>query len=103
MRRQAAFTKTTALTPKQKEQFEPCLVLELMSSEESDSDEDNASFTVHPLPWRHEKVGRILVSLDKKADKNQSKRSKLMSFPRVQGLPSDRPKPVNVPDWVFKK
>ena len=90
----------------QKDKWKPCLVLDLMSSEESaaedsDSDDDH-TFTVRPLPWRADKVTSFFTQLDKKYCKGQSKRSAIMTLKRQVGIPSDRTKPSSsdLPSWV---
>ena len=86
----------------------PCLTMDLMSSEESASDEEENdgasgfSFTVRPLPWRSGKVTGFLLSLDQKFYKNQTKRSQMMMQEHVKGLPSDRQQPDSLPGWCVK-
>ena len=75
-----------------KEKFLPCLVPDLISSEES-GEEDEGQFIVRPLPWRSEKVDNLFRTLDHKHGKQQTIRSKKMSYERKDGLPSDQPKP----------
>ena len=57
-RRQTTFINTTALPDSDKPKLQPCITLELMSSEESYDEDDcnDASFTVRPLPWRDDDV-----------------------------------------------
>ena len=44
-----------------------------------------------------------MYTLDKKSCKKQTQRSRIMTFKREQGLPSDRPKPTDkLPDWLIK-
>ena len=76
---------------------------EFMSSEESDEETESGSFTVRPLPWRHNRVSRLFAGLDKKFGKNQTKRSKRMSYSRVEGQSSERPCPQDVPEWMLKQ
>ena len=99
--RKAALRKTTAIPEKDKAMWMECLVPEVISSEDS---EDDGSFTVHPLPWRSGKATRFLTSLDLKHRKKQSRKSRVMTYQRNDGLPSDCPKPIVgcVPDWVIK-
>ncbi len=81
----------------------PCLVPELMSSEDS-GDDDDGQYVVRPLMWRSEKVTHLFVKLDHKMQKNATVRSRKMMFTRKQGLPSDRPKSCEsiVPNWCLK-
>ena len=47
--------------------------MELMSSEESEEEDGSkcASFTIHPLPWRSDKLTDLFLSLDQKHTKKQ--------------------------------
>lgn len=97
------------MTESQKEKWGPCLVLDLMSSEESGDedgeDEDSEgghAFRVRPLPWRSEKVTSFYIQLDKKFSKKQSRRSSIMTLKRHIGLVSDRPQPYDLPNWMVK-
>ena len=86
-----------------KEKWLPCLVPEIISSEES-GEEDVGQCVVRPLPWRSEKVTNLFAILDHKHGKYQTVRSKKMSYERRDGLPSDRPKPEDgtLPKWLFQ-
>ena len=97
--RQMALKKTTSVIEEYKKKFEPCLVQEVISSEESS---DEGEFIVRPLPWRSDQLTELFLGLDRKHNKRASPRSKRMSFSRKQGMPSDQPKPSNLPDWFFK-
>ena len=72
-----------------------------MSSEDS---EDDGLFTVHSLPWRSEKATSLILSLDNKHKKKQSRKSKIMTFDRKDGTVLDRHKPTtgSVPAWAIK-
>ena len=103
--------KTSSLTSAMKEKWSPCLTVDLMSSEESESDYDDENercgdirfgFIVRPLPWRSDRVTNFVLSLDQKFYKNQTKRSQMMMQKREKGLPSDRPQPDSLPDWCVK-
>ena len=77
------------------------MVLELISSEESEWKEDNDGnaykvfYTrpVRPLPWKGKKVNDVFNALDRKARKDASQKSHMMTFSHLEGLPSDRAKP----------
>ena len=99
-KRRTAFLKTNALNQTQKEKWAPCLVAEMISSEESD--DENEEFKVRPLPWRSDKVDSFFSSLDMKSNKNRSKKSAMMTIHRTKGLSSDRSRPSDVPDWALK-
>ena len=106
-RRQATFYKTNALTKEQKDKWAPCVVMEMMSSEDSGegSDEENTSkFMVRSLPWRSDKVNSLFDSIDAKVSKTQTKKSMMMTIQLEEGLVSDRIRPVSdkIPDWAMK-
>ena len=93
--------KTKGLTEEQKKSWSTALTVDMMSSEESESDSE-AAIVVRPLPWRSRKVESLFDSMDKKHYKNARKRSQKMSFSRRVGDPSDRPRPNgNYPNWMF--
>ena len=100
---QAALAKTTALSEDQKKHWSATLIPELQSSEESDSESEEAAFIVKTIPWRSGRVTSLFESLDKKHTKNASKRSCKMSFTRHSGTVSDRPKPSGLPTWMLKE
>ena len=109
-RRKTALQKTKALSDEVKAKWKPCMVLELISSEESEWEEDSDGntykvFYTHPLPWRGKKVNDVFNALDRKARKDASQKSHMMTFSRLEGLPSDRAKPegLGFPNWVFKQ
>ena len=69
-------------------------------SEESDVDDNGDKiFTIRSLPWRSEKANKLFNTLDEKGEKKETQRSKQMKFKRIEGLPSDCPKPSieNIP------
>ena len=96
--------KSSVLTDEAKKKWKPALIPELMSSKESDdSDDGNASFTVHPILWRSDKVNNFLYRLDQKKSNNSTQRSRRMSLKRKVGFPSDRLPPASLPDWMVKR
>lgn len=92
--------KSSAISEKDKTSWKECLVEQLISSEESD---DDGSFVIHSLPWRSEKVDNFFSGLDRKSDKKKTKKSKMMTFQRIKGLRSNRPRPSleKVPEWAL--
>jgi len=109
-RRRTALQKTKAITEEVKAKWKPCMVLELISSEESEWEEDNDGtaykvFYTRPLPWRAKKVDDVFNALDRKAKKDASQKSHMMTFSCQEGLVSDRAKPegLGLPNWVFKQ
>ena len=103
--RQTSLARTTAMTDEQKKKWSACLTLDLMSTEESSAEngDSGAHFFVRELPWRSDRVKNFFHSLDHKHTKNQSARSRRMSFERcLADLPSDRPCPFGLPEWMIK-
>lgn len=100
--RVAALAKSKAVTEQEKARWKEALLPSLVSSEDSD---EEGSFTVRPLPWRSEKASEFFFTLDEKHERKRSIRSKMMTFQRNYGLPSDRQKPPvgTVPEWCLKK
>ena len=101
--------KSSAMTDEQKKKWLPCLVADLMSSEESEESEDGddgeeqIAFKVHPLLWRSDKVTFFVKKLDLKNKSSTSQRSKRMAMKRSIGLPSDRLPPDTLSEWMIKK
>ena len=103
--RKAALSKTSTMTDEQKKKWMPCLVPDLMSSEESDDEcdgEEQSTFKVHPLLWRSDKVTAFIKKLDLKNKSSTSQQSKRMAMKRSMGLPSDRLPPDSLSDWMVK-
>ena len=90
------------MSQEQKKKWMACLVPELMSSEESEGEDEQSEFIVHPLVWRSDKVTNFLHKLDHKKQTSTSQRSKRMTMKRTVGLPSDRLLPASLPDWMVK-
>ena len=107
-KRRTALQKTTAIGNSIKERWKPALHIDMMSSEDSEWEEDNEgnsykTFMTRPIPWRSEKVSSFFHTLDHKAKKSSSEKSVMMSFGRRKGVPTDRQKPEDLPDWLFTK
>ena len=103
--RKTALAKSSTMTDEQKKKWMPCLVPDMMSSEESeDGDEEQTTFQVHPLPWRSDKVTAFIKKLDLIKSKNcTSQWSKRMAVKHSIGLPSDRLPPDSLSEWMVKK
>ncbi len=54
--RVTALAKTRAIPEDIKPKWKESLVLPLISSEESDNEDNEGSFNVRPLPWRSQKA-----------------------------------------------
>ena len=73
--------------------FTNALKLDLMSSEESDIDDDEEILVLHPLPWRSEKVDQMFVMLDNETMKSKSPQAHRQMKRRVSGDESERSVP----------
>ena len=103
----AALAKTKVLSDDKKKKVEDAFIIEMMSSEESEEEEEedgstSISFTVRPLPWRHDRVTELFLSLDHKHSKKQLKKSTQMTLKHFQGDNSTRPVSTDVPAWCIK-
>lgn len=58
-----------------------------------------------PTSMERGKVNDVFNALDRKVRKDASQKSHMMTFSRLEGLPSDRAKPegLGLPNWVFKQ
>ena len=88
------------MSQKEKEKWGKVLVPEIMSSEESDMENDNV-ITVKPIDWRAERVRAFLHCLDSKITTAESAQSKRQRKQRVDSSESsNRIKPPTLPDWA---
>ena len=91
--------KTQSVTPAQKVTWAPCVVAEMVCSEESDDeDEENSTFVIGPLPWRNDKANTPFASFDSKYDKIHSKKCAVMTIYYSESLSSDRTRLSTVPN-----
>jgi len=84
------------------------LTIEMMSSEESVSgDDDEEAFQIKSLPWRSEKFNHFMGTLDTAAKNAATRKSKRMRNTRIEGRQSStRKAPLNkFRDcmWVIKR
>ena len=87
-----------------RKKWEKFLIVDFMSSEESDVEDAEPVLVVKALPWRSERVTRFLMKLDEKTQ--QSEQSQRQSKRRVRSrksMVSDRPAPLNgsMPSWTI--
>jgi hypothetical protein len=76
---------------------------EYISSEESEIDEEtnkSSKYNVRSLSWESRALGRAKRKLDKLHTETLSDLVKKRINLRDVGLPSNRPKPLNCPDWA---
>ena len=84
-----------------KKKWEKVLTPEIVSSDESDIDEEGKSiFTEKELVWQNDRVTNFL---DDSTEKRKSDQAVKQSKPRVRGRKvSSRPNPINAPSWAKK-
>ena len=104
-----------------KAKFEPLLVAECMSSEESavsepDNERESSNSEAedevrhsgrkrlikHKLTWRSTEFQKIIESLDRKIDRRRSGRSKRMCLEVEQGGDSSREPPEGIAEWAVE-
>ena len=89
---------------KDKEKWKKILKIDVMSSEESDSDPSNDAMIVKPLEWRSAIVDRFLKKLDDKALEVKSPRAKRQRKLRItSSASSQRNPPSGVPNWAISQ
>ena len=104
--RRATLTKST-MPQREKDKWGKVLVAEMMSSEESDLENEDI-ITVKPLAWHTEKVSTFVHRLDSKVETAKSSQAKRQRKHRVESSEcSLRSKPAGiahkVPDWAIVK
>ena len=92
------------MVQKEKDKWMKVLVADMMTSEESESEND--VIAVKPLLWRAESVSMFLHRLDEKMEEHKSTQARRQRKRRVEScVCSLRLKPVgvNIPDWAVVK
>lgn len=94
--------KKSTLSEREKEKWDKVLEVEVMSSEESNPEDDDV-IAIKPLSWRSERVSQFLHRLDDKSEERKTTQAKRQRKNRVIGsVVSTRAKPSgNLPNWVF--
>ena len=77
------------------------MTIELMSSEESENDNEDDVIVVHPLPWLSEKVENFKQTLDIKIKKDKTPQARRQMKQRIIGTTSSRPPKLELPSWVL--
>ena len=84
-----------------KEKWKEIIIPEMISSEESDSENEDV-IIVKPLIWRSQKVMGTFRELDAANESTKTKQARRQRRKRVIGaVPSERSKPDNVPKWAL--
>ena len=84
----------------EKDKWAKVLVADVMSSEESDS-ENEEMLVVKPLPWRSDKVTQFFQQLDEKIERSKKAQARRQRKRRViSNAFSTRPRPIaTLPVW----
>ena len=85
----------TTWSAEEKKRVKDALSIDLMSSEEAVSSDDETVYKVRPLTWRSAECSSIIQELDRKMEQTQSKRPRRQQIKRVKGEPSSRPLPAS--------
>ena len=104
--RKQAFEKAVFKSDEDKEKWAKVINVELMSSEESDTMDDNEILIHRPITWLSSTVRNFKARLDEEICKKKSPQAKRQRKERVTGAPSTRPLPIeseNFPKWIFSK
>ena len=91
------------MTESTKEKWNKVLVPEVISSEESDSGENEEIVYVKPLPWRSELVNNFFAQLDDKIAETKSAQARRQRKKRMVSISnSTRKVPTGLPKWAVK-
>lgn len=82
--------------------WEQLMIMDFMSSEESDMDGDEDVLIVHSLPWRKPSVKKMFSTLDADISRNRSSQSRRQMKRRVMGSASERARPTTYPKWAVQ-
>ena len=93
----AALMKNPRLTDESRQKWLTVMVNEMMSSEESGSED---RVVVHPLPWRSEYVNKMFRTIDSYCKARKSAQAKRQTKKRAGGLFSSRTPPTDMPSWA---
>ena len=84
-----------------REKWQKVLVTQLMSSDESGTDEEQPAFIVKELQWRSDKVTSFFEKLDRAHTTRKTEQATRQTKRRVRkGVSSERPAPSDFPTWA---
>ena len=79
------------------------VVTEMMSIDESGTEEDHSVFIVKELRWRSDKVTAFFERLDKAHDARKTEQAIRQTKSRIRaGVMSTRPMPSGFPTWALR-
>lgn len=87
---------------KDREKWEKVMMLDVISSEDSGSDNGEEVLIVRPLPWHSDRVDHMISDLDKQSLSDKSPLAKRQMKRRVPGQHSQRPKSTSSLDGVLQ-
>ena len=87
-----------------REKWKKVLVTQLMSSDESGNEEDQAVFIVKELPWRSDKVTAFFEKIDRVRQARKTEQASRQTKKRLhKGVMSSRPAPSGLPTWAVQE
>ncbi len=94
--------KEKNLEQKEEKKYMSALLIDYMSSEDSDS-EDESIFITRPLTWLSDEYREIMQRLDRKYTRSLNAQGKRLKSKRKEGAASQRPCPKKPKghEWVF--
>ena len=82
--------------------WEKVLTSQMISSDESETDDDKAVLVVNELEWRSDRVTNFFVKLDSAHEDRKSEQAKRQTKPHIRnGTTSTRVAPLNLPSWAL--
>ena len=81
--------------------WEKVLTSELISSDESEVNDDEAVLVVKELAWRSDRVANFFAKLDSAHEDRKSEQATRQTTPRIRkGVMSMREAPAHLPSWA---
>jgi len=83
--------------------WEKVLVTELISTDESETEDGEAVLVVKKLTWRSDRVSKFFATLDSAHKSHMSEQASRQTKRRIEkGRTSIRPAPSHVPSWAIR-
>ena len=100
--RTASLSRAKFADAKDRERWENVLCPDMISCEDSGTDNGEEVLIVRTLPWRSSRMDHMFANLDKQSLSNKSPQSRRQMKRRVLGECSLQPRcTVELPKWVF--
>jgi hypothetical protein len=84
----------------ERKQWKDIMIIDAMSSEESDMEEGDDVIVVHPLPWLSQSVVQLKLTLDDQIKSSKSPQARRQMKKRLLGSPSKRDAADSLPPWA---